>query len=466
MRLDSERREHGFFWLPDSPQSKVPGLFLVSTSAEVEVELNGPVGAVFQGFVSKRSEIPVIHGALSSGSEVTLLDNRVLATSISTVGIATAKITCQKALLGGHLFGRDSELFESIELKVQRLREWISIPAVDVTYDRNLNEGKATLLVLPALSHFVDPVGTLQVKFSISAPVGKQVGDVTLRQGVTIKFIPKRPAALDEATRFVHRLNSFFCFMMDSSAGLESAVLTLVGKDDQDTVSSASGSERINLIYQSLPEGTAEEKWRRESALLRFEDIGDRFGELLAGWLSAFDRIEPTLGLYFSVKNEGQEYLESRFLALSQALESLHRRTTDEREMSEDEFEALVANIVNACPESKQKWLKDRLAFANEISLRRRMRALLTESLPIFRNEIRVKSVVSVIVNTRNYLTHYTESLKPLAATGVHLWQLCEILEGLLQFHLLRYLGMSVEDMRRLIGSSSHLMKRLSYATE
>ena len=100
--------------------------------------------------------------------------------------------------------------------------------------------------------------------------------------------------------------------------------------------------------------------------------------KIINNWIKAYEQITPAFNLYFLVQMGAQhyQYLEERFMALVQGLEAYHRRTSDEKQMDQEEFEELVNNLIDQCPEEKREWLKGKLKYGNEVSLRHRLRKI------------------------------------------------------------------------------------------
>ncbi|HUH58295.1 MAG TPA: HEPN domain-containing protein [Pseudomonadales bacterium] len=66
------------------------------------------------------------------------------------------------------------------------------------------------------------------------------------------------------------------------------------------------------------------------------------------------------------------------------------------------------------------------------------------------------------IVNTRNYLTHYSENLKDNAAGGKELWNLCQKMEVIFQLHFLKVVGFSDEEIESVVENSYPLKQKIN----
>ena len=64
--------------------------------------------------------------------------------------------------------------------------------------------------------------------------------------------------------------------------------------------------------------------------LFNFGAIKTNAQEVFNNWLNSYEYLSPALSLYFSTKAGAQKYLDGKFLALAQGLETHHRRTSSE----------------------------------------------------------------------------------------------------------------------------------------
>ena len=69
--------------------------------------------------------------------------------------------------------------------------------------------------------------------------------------------------------------------------------------------------------------------------------------------------------------------------------------------------------------------------------------------------------MIRSIVDTRNYLTHYDESLEKNAADGTELWALCQKMEAMFQLHILNILGFSENEVSEIYKNSENLRKKI-----
>ena len=277
-----------------------------------------------------------------------------------------------------------------------------------------------------------------------------------MRQKTYFKLISQEARKLDDFISVVNKITNFLCFATDRTVSLDSmsAPYQDIGKDKTGTIP-------INIYYQSWPYSKDEPKIYWYGMLFRFEQIQNSAEKIINNWIETYEQIAPSFNLYFLAKMGLQTYLEERFMALVQGLEAYHRRTSNEKQMDEAEFKELIDNLIDQCPQERKEWLKGKLQYGNEVSLRHRLKSLIEPFKEVIEDQKKQKELINRIVNTRNYLTHYDQSLESEAAKGEDLWPLCIKMELLFQLHVLRLIGFSREQIDSLLANSIPLKQKL-----
>jgi hypothetical protein len=195
--------------------------------------------------------------------------------------------------------------------------------------------------------------------------------------------------------------------------------------------------------------------------LFEYGQIRGDAERIVNNWLDAYEAIAPALNLYFSIKTGAKDYLEGQFLALAQGLETYHRRTSSEKLMNDDIFENLTNSLINQCPEENKEWLKGRLQHGNEVNLGIRIKSIIEPFKELIGTNKERKKLIRRIVDTRNYLTHYDQSLETKTVAGRELWFLCLKMEAIFQLHLLQLLGFTQEEIKSVFDSSNGIRQKL-----
>jgi len=195
--------------------------------------------------------------------------------------------------------------------------------------------------------------------------------------------------------------------------------------------------------------------------LFWYGQIRDDAERIVNNWFDAYDEIDTALNLYFSTRTGAHKYLDSKFLALAQGLETYHRRTSIEKLMDEDVFKEVTENLIKQCPEENREWLSGRLKYGNEVNLGRRIKSIIEPFKALFGTSRERNKLIRSIVDTRNYPTHYDKSLELVAIGGKDLWLLCLRMEAIFQLHLLQVLGFTKEDVMSVFDNSNELQQKL-----
>ena len=112
-------------------------------------------------------------------------------------------------------------------------------------------------------------------------------------------------------------------------------------------------------------------------------------------------------------------------------------------------------------PEEHRKWLSEKLKYGNELSLRQRLQKIIKPFEKFVGDARQRKKLIGSIVDTRNYLTHYDESLKSRAASGDKLIHLYLKMEAIFQLRILQELGFTQTEIKSVLDKSYRLRKKL-----
>ena len=109
--------------------------------------------------------------------------------------------------------------------------------------------------------------------------------------------------------------------------------------------------------------------------------------------------------------------------------------------------------------------MAQRLRYANELSLRARLKKLLQPFHQWFGTKKERELLVSRVVDTRNYLTHYDDAATKERADGTQeLYEVYQKLQALFQLQILRHLGFGEESINRMVETNSALREKLQRA--
>lgn len=460
MRITEQHVKSGYFWLPSQPENRIPGTLKISDGGEIELEIIGNFDTSLEEF-SDNYNLQRIIGHIEEDGYVTLDNCFYRKKTLSLGDISKSLVHVNQALFGVHYEENEELTFSTFQFAVEGLDEWLGICGIKVDYD--LSNYTASIKYESPLEVSFTLRNGLKMCFEFvgTLPGFPIITEAKITQKAYIKLSSEDPKPLTGFVTVAHKIINFLCFALDETVSIKDVSAT----SDELQVGISEGEYRfapIKIFYPSSPFSETPPRINWYSMLFRFSEIKDNAAEIFNNWLNAYEMIEPSLNLYFASKTGAHRYLNGKFLSLAQGLETYHRRTSNETLMDGEEYEALVSSILKACSCDKQEWISGRLKHGNEISFRVRLKKIIEPFKEhIGSSQVRSK-MISSIVNTRNYFTHYDESLKNDAASGHRLWVLCMKMEAIFQLHFLKKLGFTNEQIKAVVNNSNELKQKLN----
>jgi ApeA N-terminal domain 1 len=460
MRIKEEFKKSGYFWLPSAPERKIPGTLYISDGGNIELEVIELFDPSLDRMYDDDDNLERIVGVIEEDGCVTLDNCFYKQKNLSFGGVSKKSLVrVNKAFIGVAYEEKENTSFNDFIFSVEGIDEWVGISGIQVDRKYETELITATINYLPPDDIILNLNNGMQllITFSWMIPGYPCMREAKISQKTYFKLVSTESRGLDEFMSIVHRITTFLCFAIDQTVCLEGItamsndILINAGNDNSMPVP-------IKIYYQSLPYLKHDLKIDLHRMLFRYGQIKNDAAKVINNWIDAYDKIDPALSLYFSTKTGAQKYLDGKFLALVQGLETYHRRISNEKLMDEEKFKELVDGIISKCPEENQEWLKGRLTHGNEISLR----SIVEPFKDVVGTKDEQSKIISKIVDTRNYLTHYDESLKLKAADGQGLLSLCYKIESIFQLHFLQVLGFTQEEIKSVLANSYPLQEKLN----
>lgn len=452
--LTNEHLEYaGIWWVPDHPRSKLQGTLTFKRSE----------GGTLKLVMYKRNtlKIPetmtfkIILGLSSGGEKITLIDctvkeiNEYLHESIRTFGV---EILVRQVLLGAHFEKPKDIRFKSIWINFLHVDDWVDVSGFDSTPPYKLDSIK---YAKPEDLHFnVSKSLKISISFSVTrSPFSKPQKEMYIKQGVLIGITLSPSATLDDYWNTIYHVQNLLTLAMMKPT----YPLSIEG------IPKKSGSY-VKVFSRSYAAAATEDKLRSWEMLFTFTNVSEHFETLLKNWFKKTELLEPVFDLFFGTLYISRIYLTTEFLNFVQALESYLRRTMKGYELPRAEHRKRIRKILDYAPDEYRTWLKTKLNYSNEPTLRMRLERFLGDIPKSLEDIIHDKEVfIRNAVDTRNYLTHYDKKLEEKAVKGEELYKLTLRLNILLQLCLLRELGFKPKKIEEMI---SHLINRFSILRE
>ena len=440
----------GIWWAPDQPSKKVAGILVFAEREGATLTL---LGSLREDELSPASYNPeILVGISSSGLNITVY--KCFETSrniVITGGFPTSTVKGQMVLVGEHFDRPEAMQFSSMVVSYDQLGAWTRISG----FEFSLRQDPATngLAKYELRYSFPDSpeirIDDFFVKF---LPRFQAKPRIDSHQLIQTMFVEVRPGKVQEIGWYLEIFSHLRNFI---TLGVGTAVypVQMQGVVSEGGELDGGGAQTVE-IYKSVRRTTSENEVVHPAQMLfSLPRIRPHLESALKVWFSKSQVYKPIYALYFSTLYNEHLYLEGRFLTLTQAVETYHRRAIGGVYLPENQIEILLSRLGEAIDGAEMREdlrgiFKGKLQFINEVSLRNRIKELVSLIGPIGEQYIpKPGRFASLVVNTRNFLTHYNPSLAGSVATGEQLYVLTEQVRFLLEACLLRDIGLP-EDLR------------------
>ena len=458
MYVDEPIDQPGFFWLPSNDAERIPGTLKIDDTGHISLSLFGWRNPEQRGDSSpslnparppafaKALTHDRIHGVLSG--KIVTLDRCIRSTSRISLsgGVSQLSYTVLRAYTGAWYNLDEAPTFSRLDLRFVNLHEWLMMSGMDFDFGvDNPYSGRFTLSFDPPEPFSVNlPSGiTLSLDLAFSPPsVSLTPTDVSFSQHGYLRLEASGVAHLDELLEIATAFQRLLSIAVDRPCEMTS----ISGFTPDIVIDDHKLPIRIYTGRTSRPRPAQDVSWHR--MLFTFNDVRDRFSDMIIDWLAEEQRLGPALDLYDAVTADAYQQADGRFLATAQAIEALHRRLLEQDPpMSSNEFDKLLGDLVEATPPDKHSWLKARLQHANEPTFRQRVRELVEDFAPYFGDKSERGDFVDSVVKARNRLTHLPADSGDESIDVKSLVRMQKRLELLFLLHLLQQLGFDGEDL-------------------
>lgn len=447
MDIGREMHFQGYWWLPSAPEVRIPGELRCSRDGKVELFLFGSFNEIptMPQMTGKRFDI--ILGMNDRGKPITLVYNRLIHWQINQ-GVPRQKYYASFLMVGEHFTDLEDLQFNAATFRIYGLDEWVGVSGFHIDIDLPHNKFLVKFELPEYREYSIDQKRRISVRFGWRAPLHSPMRAVSIEQAAYLRLEYVQPQTLDTLLADVNKVKNLISLCIGKPLALTEISLALPSTDTDDQTTSS-----VDLYYQSLPAPEDSFQAYPSQMLLGFPVISSSFGDLLHKWFDLYEEIPPTVSLFFAVQHQKDLYLEHQFLSLVQALETLHRRTISNQLDPEEVHQRRLERIFGALTSEDKNWLKPKLQYSNEPSLRQRLKELLEPfSHLLFKNHKECKRFVNTVVKTRNYLVHYDENLQKQVAQGKHLLDLIRQLKLLTVLHVFHLLGLKEEEFYRSVS--------------
>jgi hypothetical protein len=401
-----------------------------------------------------------LHGVTQHGEAVTILNAWRLGSSInfSSGGLVeTESLHVPLLFMGAHIY--PDTAFHKIEFRVPGMQVWHGRKTI------TSESGPAAESPGKELSYRINRPPTEEIRVSaIDSTLEWYVGanysnDNFSKASVEIAaWVAVRPTAPKELDWYLTQLKTLTT-MLTFLAGTPMSPDRISAAVDE-------SHRRVSVLVPLTDVGYCTHT-RPSQFFVDRGTMGVDFEKAINNWFEKYDRIKMPSRLAMSIFASDKLWRHVEFLSLMQALEGFHRALFEGLYMSGDEYAQIRESLTIAIPAntspSHRASLLSRLKYGNEISLRKR----LTELTDLIPEPIRESllgpqnGIPQAWIDTRNYYTHWDESLRANVLDGQEMYYASVRLRHLVQVLYLLQLEMPEEALKKALGNSSSISQHL-----
>lgn len=448
MRIEENYIKHGYFWLPENEDIKIPGILSISDGGRAELEIIGSFGGK-NDFNYDDMNLKRIIGLVEDDGLIILNKCCYIQKYISlNENITKSKISSDQVFAGLESIDNEDITFNQFSFSVDCLDEWVNESAFKINHEFEDNTININYNLPDKKCFALDNGMKLDINFCYSRPKIPVIKEVKITQRTFFTLKSEEPCNIDLFISLAHKISHLISFAIGETVSIKNVSARKSIENDE---SIQYYPQETKIFYRSTTYTKNIPKCLTWDMLFNFDNIKNNAEAVFNKWINAYENLSPTLFLYFSTKNNSINTISSKFLALAQALETYHRRISDEKLMPDDIYESLLLEIVNNCPEQHKDWLYGRLKYGNEITLSKRLKKIIGPFKKYFGNNAQRQNLLKKIVDTRNFLTHYDKSLIDKSAKGKELWILYFNMEIILNLNFLHIIGFNDENIEDIV---------------
>jgi len=362
----------GYWWLPDFPDNKVPGEATIDDQQHVNLSIMGSL-VERDSFHQVTGKIESITGITKEGKYVTLLDCFDNGFQINFPGIQQQHYRVRVLAVGVIFEASQNLLLKNLSFRCTYLDEWVGRDGFTTQINRDLAEidikyCKPNIVELNLVDNYKFKIDSSLKTHSLSLKRNQKEIKLTEQNWITIE--PVEEENIYDLWQVVNHLCNFLSLVI----GQPVSITQINAKSE--LAKENNGEDEYYKNIQVFLSGLDQPKNNRSlkhprNMLLPLSSIEGELKSILEAWFRCREVIKPTLDLYFYTFYESTIHLQRDFLFLAQAVETYHRRTSEETDLTEEEHEVRLQKILDSVPSEYNSWLEGKLKYSNELSLRR-----------------------------------------------------------------------------------------------
>lgn len=443
----------GRWFLRDHPNDVVPGELQFS-SAGIRLKLDdhfqilAAPTALERILQSQPFKAPVIFGTTATGELCTL--RRTFAAHI---GGGECEFVANELLVGAHVENDAEGRVGAAMADFTHLEEWAYVP--QFRFESNADQRNGFSFPTEPLEVLrVDdapPFKSLVLRSAVQQQWRRTELHAKIRTSIRAEF--SAGLSITDARMTVDSLANLFSLLVGDAVYPIKVRLIMPAELHATTLD----------VFGALREHRTRIEYGPDMTL-PLSELSEEAAGLIRKWFMQEPTLRPVYSLLLSTVRAPNQYVQSTYLSLVQAIESFHRIAYGGYYESTKAYESIEEALSRAIPSEASDGLKSKLQvmlkYGNHFSLRKRLKDLFDRLGPTLTDKFlgveKLSDFVGSVVDLRNYLTHHDESSSPgvsrIANNTVKMYNLNQRLRALTTALVFAYLGMPEHHVMKLFS--------------
>ncbi|MBE0680553.1 MAG: hypothetical protein IH589_01455 [Anaerolineales bacterium] len=437
----------GYWWLPNSEENQLPGTLTFSQEDGAFLEIVGVFGTER---IAKIEQPTIILGLTQQGKPITLYKCIITSLSYPLVGLGGGKYRVHFVFEGVHFDSKEKIKFHQLRGSYTDLDAWVDIYGFAIEWDNTPGKFISNIRYEMPASQFFDIGDTFEagIGFSSRGPNQSIIQtEITISQCAYLVIKSKNgDVSFDDLFILLNR----FTYLLQVAIQRVPYPISVLGLSQENSQESDQGKSyypEISIYYSPIESIVNKKQKLPQEFLYVYRDLTS---QQIVAWFASFDKYETVIHLYRSLFYANRLFIDTKFLSISQALESLHSILFDGQYLPHDKFVEQKERVLQVAPSELAEWVNDALTNANYKRLKLKILELLDNkkefvSKFIDNNELFAKKVVG----TRNELVHHNK--QKLTFQKEEWPSVIYVLTMVFEIYLLGIIGFSNEKIKELL---------------
>jgi hypothetical protein len=384
---------------------------------------------------------------------VTLFNCNGLGIEHSPLGVSEITLNAHQILKGLHVRDAETSVFRSARISFRGLEAWMHIYGFDIKGESD-SQNYEIVYKRPSDLTFELPENTNgALSFWNSRPYFPGP-EIKLLQDNYLRLDFEQPQSFEIISKLAWKFQRLLTLLIWQKTTIKWFFMEVDPKvGAQPNLEDEVISNEVQVFHRQASFGSEED----EIHLFPFHSILPSLEIMITRWYQLEEDIRPIIDILYTNIGASNEYVQNNFLNMVQAVEAYHRRRLQDTVGLKKANSAQVMRILNLISDDMDKeWLRPRLDFSYEPSLRNRLKTLFEDHgdvivVDLKENKKGLGILINFIVEKRNYFTHYDPSLEKKDVDIGKLIQCVDVLKMLLTVLLLKEMGLTEDFIRTSI---------------